>query len=64
MDEQEEGQVFALRILKTFDKENNAVNFRIDHKGTNIPMAEVLIIMEGWLKAEKNKIIGPLLRQK
>ena len=56
-------QVFALRIIKTINPDKS-VNIRVDHKGENIPMAEVLLIVEGWLEAEKKKMIHPLFGKK
>ena len=53
-------QVFALRIIKDFDPVTNNVKLEIKSKSDGMPASDALMIVEGWCKAEKEKLLFPL----
>jgi quinol monooxygenase YgiN len=48
--EEKEQQVFALRILKTVNKESGAVNYEIKSQNAGLTDPEVIVFVEEWLK--------------
>lgn len=57
-------QIFGLRIVKEIDQNSKQVHLEIKSKSEGLPMAEAMLLVEGWLAAEKEKLIGPVFRQK
>ncbi len=62
-DKQTQQQVFALRIIKEFSPSTGQMKVEVKSKSEGMPMAEAIIIVEGWLQAEKEKMTGPLFRK-
>ncbi|MBU1975353.1 MAG: hypothetical protein KKG59_03025 [Nanoarchaeota archaeon] len=57
-------QMFGLRMIKEINPKTKQVHLEIKSKSEGMPMAEAMLLVEGWLKAEKEKMIGPVFKQK
>ena len=57
-------QMFGLSIMKHIDKETRQVHLEIKSKSEGLPMAEAILLVEGWVQAEKEKMLGAVFRQK
>ena len=56
--------MFGLSIVKEIDPKSKQVHLEIKSKTEGLPMAEALLLVEGWLAAEKEKLIGPVFHPK
>lgn len=52
-------QKFALAITRVIDKETNKMNVTMKTKGEGIPLAEAIIIIEGWVNKVKEEMSRP-----
>ena len=52
-------QKFALAITRVIDKETNKMNVTMKTKGEGIPLAEAVIIIEGWINKVKEEMQKP-----
>jgi hypothetical protein len=58
-----EEQKFALAIARVIDKETNKMNVTMKTKGEGIPLAEAVVIIEGWVKKVKEEIAKPYVEK-
>jgi hypothetical protein len=56
--------MFGLSIIKEIDPKTKQVHLEIKSKTDGLPMAEAILLVEGWLAAEKEKMIGPVFHPK
>jgi hypothetical protein len=56
--------MFGLSIMKHIDKETRQVHLEIKSKSEGLPMAEALLLVEGWLAAEKEKMLSAVFKAK
>jgi len=56
-------QMFGLRIVKEIDVSSKQVHLEIKSKSEGMPIAEALLLVEGWLSAEKEKLVGPVFKR-
>jgi hypothetical protein len=56
-------QKFALAIARVIDKETNKMNVTMKTKGEGIPLAEAVIIIEGWIKKVKEEMSRPYVEK-
>jgi hypothetical protein len=52
-------QKFAIAITRVIDKETNKMNVTMKTKGEGIPLAEAVLIIEGWVKKVKEEMTKP-----
>ena len=52
-------QKFGLAISRVIDKETNKMNVTMKTKGEGIPLAEAVVIIEGWVNKVKEEISKP-----
>ena len=52
-------QKFGIVITRVIDKETNKMNVTMKTKGEGIPLAEAVIIIEGWVKKVKEEMTRP-----
>ena len=52
-------QKFGLAITRVIDKETNKMNVTMKTKGEGIPLAEAVIIIEGWVNKVKEEMSRP-----
>ncbi|MFH1073284.1 MAG: hypothetical protein V1743_07695 [Nanoarchaeota archaeon] len=57
-------QLFGLSIVKQIDQKTRQVHLEIKSKVEGLPIAEAILLVEGWLQAEKEKLIGPVFHPK
>lgn len=57
-------QLFGLSIVKVIDTETKQVHLEIKSKSHGLPIAEALLLVEGWVNAEKEKVVGPVFKQR
>ena len=56
-------QKFALAITRVIDKETSKMNVTMKTKGEGIPLAEALIIIEGWVNKVKQEMAQPYVEK-
>ena len=56
-------QKFGLAITRVLDKETNKMNVTMKTKGEGIPLAEAVVIIEGWVKKVKEEISKPYVEK-
>lgn len=56
--------MFGLSIIKEIDQKTKQVHLEIKSKTEGLPMAEAILLVEGWLAAEKEKMVGPVFHPK
>jgi hypothetical protein len=56
-------QKFALAITRVIDKETSKMNVTMKTKGEGIPLAEAVIIIEGWVKKVKEEMTKPYVEK-
>jgi len=52
-------QKFALLISRVIDQESKKMHVSMKTKGEGIPLAEALVIVEGWVKKVKEEMQKP-----
>lgn len=52
-------QKFGLFIVKHIDTQNKKMQVELKTRGEGIPLAEAVIILEGWLKKVKEELQKP-----
>jgi hypothetical protein len=52
-------QKFALLISRVIDQESKKMHVSMKTKGEGIPLAEAVIIVEGWVKKVKEEMQKP-----
>jgi len=57
-------QLFGLSIVKQIDQKTRQVHLEIKSKVEGLPIAEAILLVEGWLQAEKEKLISPVFHPK
>ncbi|MFH1400345.1 MAG: hypothetical protein ABIH41_02400 [Nanoarchaeota archaeon] len=57
-------QVFGLRIVKQIDKKTGQVHLEVKSQAQGLPFAEAILLVEGWLDAEKRKMLDPVFRDR
>jgi len=62
MEEQIE-QKFALAITRVIDTKTNKMNVTMKTKGEGIPLAEAVIIIEGWVNKVKEEMAKPYVEK-
>lgn len=50
---------FAFAVIKRIDKNTKKMQVDLKTKGEGIPLAEAVIILEGWIKKVKEKLQEP-----
>ena len=55
-------QVFGLRIVKEVDRVSNKVHLQVKSQSEGLPMSEAILLVEGWLEAEKKKMLAPVFQ--
>lgn len=56
-------QKFGLAITRVIDKETNKMNVTMKTKGEGIPLAEAVIIIEGWVNKVKDEMSKPYVEK-
>lgn len=56
-------QKFGLAITRVIDKETNKMNVTMKTKGEGIPLAEAVIIIEGWVNKVKEEMSRPYVEK-
>jgi hypothetical protein len=56
-------QKFAIAITRVIDKETNKMNVTMKTKGEGIPLAEAVLIIEGWVKKVKEEMTKPYVEK-
>lgn len=56
-------QKFGIVITRVIDKETNKMNVTMKTKGEGIPLAEAVIIIEGWVKKVKEEMTRPYVEK-
>lgn len=52
-------QKFGLFIVKRVDKKTNQMQVELKTKGEGIPLAEAVVILEGWVDRVKKELQRP-----
>jgi hypothetical protein len=56
-------QKFGLAITRVIDKETNKMSVTMKTMGEGIPLADAVIIIEGWVKKVKEEMQRPYVEK-
>jgi hypothetical protein len=55
-------QRFGLAVVKRIDQETKKMHVELKTRGEGIPLAEAVIILEGWIKKVKEELQKPYVQ--